>query len=407
MPPTAELRNLSKPLKKYFQASSQRITVEVKMAASTQDALSSLRQSITFNNAPIPTTSAESQAPENAADNLAIATHLHFPGSNAHTLPLDTPTRFISSDAAVDLRSIIFAWQNKDVSIPDYIASAQQLNDELAASADQKEKTVQILPFVERLDLITWLEGASDESEYIKPLEGDSAAAKSAQLAAGLVGGVSTVPSGVPGARPGKQVDPRLQEIYNLERRMGDRNTILRGVKPTVSSLDTASSSARENTTLCADSTANLNTYLGFLLRSQTLRAIHERPQEIQRSVHERNGRRPSHDNDPRDPGWQEIQPTARSHHPPLPLRLILAPHVEHQILPRIRHLHPARQQPGQLLRRDHPARVPPSAEHRPEPRLPLHPGRQHRPVQTRLLEPRRRRLHHRPDLAVQVVQVA
>lgn len=89
--------------------------------------------------------------------------------------------------------------------------------------------------FAERLDLITWLEGASDESEYIKGLESDSSAAKSAQVASGALGGVSTIPSGAPGARSGKQIDPRLQEIYNLERRMGDRNSILRGIKPTAS----------------------------------------------------------------------------------------------------------------------------------------------------------------------------
>ena len=206
------------------------------MAAASHDALSSLRRSIASNDPPIPTTSADDPPSKDQDENLAIATHLYFPGSDSHTIPLDTHTRFISSDAPVDLRSILFAWQNKDVNIPDYIASAQQLNDALAASEAQKESKVQILVFVERLDLITWLEGASDESEYIKPLEGDSAAAKSAQLAAGVTGGVSTIPSGASGLRPGKQIDPRLQEIYNLERRMGDRNTILRGIKPTVRS---------------------------------------------------------------------------------------------------------------------------------------------------------------------------
>ena len=95
---------------------------------------------------------------------------------------------------------------------------------------------MQNLVFVERLDLITWLEGASDESENIKPLEGDSlAAAKSAQSASGQAGGVSAVASGVT-TRGGKPIDPRLQEIYNLERRMGDRNSVLRGIKPTVRS---------------------------------------------------------------------------------------------------------------------------------------------------------------------------
>ncbi|KFX91257.1 hypothetical protein V490_06005, partial [Pseudogymnoascus sp. VKM F-3557] len=91
---------------------------------------------------------------------------------------------------------------------------------------------VQNLAFVERLDLITWLEGASEDSEYIKPLAADSArAAASAQVASGAAGGAAPAASAA-GAR-NRTIDPRLQEIYNGERRMGDRNSVLRGVKPT------------------------------------------------------------------------------------------------------------------------------------------------------------------------------
>lgn len=205
--------------------------------SSSHDPLISLRRSIASNNPPTPTTSPDGSHPESATDNLGVATHLHFTDPEPHTIPLDTPTRFFSSDKPVDLRSIYFAWQKKDVNIPDYIASAQALNDGLGgADGAGAASKVQNLVFVERLDLITWLEGASDESEYIKALESDGTAAKSAQVASGAVGGVSTVPSGAAGARPGKQVDPRLQQIYNLERRMGDRNSVLRGIKPTVSS---------------------------------------------------------------------------------------------------------------------------------------------------------------------------
>lgn len=201
------------------------------MAMSDPDPLLRLRQSIAANEAPVTT-----KSPDPASDpteNLAVATHLQF--SNPHySYPLDTPTRFISSDKPVDLRSIWFAWQKKDVAIPDYIASAQELNEELAGK-DSASK-VQNLVFVERLDLITWLEGASEESEYIKGLESDASATRSAQVASGATGGVSTIPSGAAGVRGGRTVDPRLQEIYNGERRMGDRNSVLRGIKPTVSS---------------------------------------------------------------------------------------------------------------------------------------------------------------------------
>ena len=212
------------------------------MASPSHDPLTSLRRSIASNTPPTPTKSLDAASPENVTDNLGEATHLYFTNPEPHTFSLDTPTRFISSDIPVDLRSIYFAWQQKDVNIPVYITSAQKLSDELG-STDKQGSKVQNLVFAERLDLITWLEGASDESEYIKGLESDSSAAKSAQLASGAVGGVSTVPSGVASARSGKQIDPRLQEIYNLERKMGDRNSILRGIKPTVSILEFSSSS--------------------------------------------------------------------------------------------------------------------------------------------------------------------
>jgi parafibromin len=150
---------------------------------------------------------------------------------------LDTSTRFISSGKPVDLRSIYFAWLKKDVAIPDYIASAQRLSEELAAAG--KGGKVQNLVFVERLDLITWLEGASEESEYIQPLATDPAAAQASGQAlatSGVAGGAA--PAVAAGAvRGGKAVNPRLAVIYSGERKMGDRNCILRGIKPTVSTI--------------------------------------------------------------------------------------------------------------------------------------------------------------------------
>lgn len=224
---------------------------------SLQDPLLALRRAIAAGNLPTPTTSDELSG-TNATDDLAKATHLYFTTPQVQTIPLTAPTRFVSSssDSAVDLRSILFAWQKKDVAIPDYIASAQELNESLKQKErkeGEEEEKVQNLIFVERLDLITWLEGASDESEYIKPLEGAAAAAASAaaqaqasaNIASGATGGVSTVASGAPGAgapaagaqqaKASKVIDPRLQEIYNGERKLGDRNSVLRGIKPTVS----------------------------------------------------------------------------------------------------------------------------------------------------------------------------
>ena len=247
---------------------------------SIQDPLVALRRAIAAGSLPTPTTSPDPtvQDPSKATDDLSAATHLFFREPAPQTIPLTAATRFVSSssDSAVDLRSIFFAWQKKDVAIPEYIASATELNEALKEKqpqagdeeGGQSPVQVQNLVFVERLDLITWLEGASDDSEYIKPLEGAAAAAvaaaaaaeaaadaasaqaqASANIASGAAGGVSAVtgagagagaavqaPAGAGGAgkAAAKTIDPRLQEIYNGERKMGDRNSVLRGIKPTV-----------------------------------------------------------------------------------------------------------------------------------------------------------------------------
>ncbi|KAJ6172330.1 hypothetical protein N7470_001397 [Penicillium chermesinum] len=212
-----------------------------------QDPLLALRRAIAAGTLPTPSTSGE-LSDQYATEDLAEATHLYFSQPSPQALPLNAPTRFVSavSNAAVDLRSIFFAWQKKDVAIPEYIASAQEISEALKQKG--KEETVQNLVFVERLELITYLEGAADDSEYIKPLEGAAAAAAAAaagaaqaQAAAGIASGATGVPSapagsaqtGTQGGRPQKPIDPRLQEIYNGERKTGDRNSVLRGIKQT------------------------------------------------------------------------------------------------------------------------------------------------------------------------------
>ncbi|KAJ5994004.1 hypothetical protein N7451_009728 [Penicillium sp. IBT 35674x] len=217
---------------------------------SVQDPLLSLRRAIASDSPPTPTTSSE-LSNEHATEDLAQATHLYFSQPIPQSIPLSISTRFtrIASgtvESAVDLRSIFFAWQKKDVAIPEYIASAQELNEALklkGPAESGKVEEVQNLPFVERLDLITWLEGASDESEYIKPLEGAAAAAAAAAAtAAGAAQAEASagIASGVKGVFPlclvvllERRRRPELREIYNGERKTGDRNTVLRGIKAT------------------------------------------------------------------------------------------------------------------------------------------------------------------------------
>ncbi|KAH8592941.1 RNA pol II accessory factor, Cdc73 family-domain-containing protein [Bisporella sp. PMI_857] len=202
------------------------------LATTHQDPLLLLRQSIASSSPCIPTITEEAATASDVDLSLAEAKFLHFPSPINATIPLSTPTRFTSSEKPVDLRSIYFAWLKKDESIPDYNDQASSLDAQLSA-AGVGEGTVQKLAFVERLELITWLEGGSDESEYIKPLPSDTTnATASAQVASGAAGGIAPVTSGATG-RVGRNIDPRLQEIYNGERKMGDRNTALRGIKPT------------------------------------------------------------------------------------------------------------------------------------------------------------------------------
>lgn len=199
------------------------------MAATEADPLLLLRQSIASGGAIIPTTTADTSgnAPEVSLSN---ATHLHFTHPARIAIPIDAPTRFESNGSPVDLRSIYFAWLNREVAIPEYNDSATKLNDELAGSS-----TVHKFAFVERLDLITWLEGASEESEYIKALTGDKDGGQASGAAAAMATSKTTLASS--SARAGRgTLDPRLAQIYGGERRMGDRNTVLRGVKPTVCS---------------------------------------------------------------------------------------------------------------------------------------------------------------------------
>ncbi|KAG8168184.1 hypothetical protein KVR01_003873 [Diaporthe batatas] len=189
------------------------------MAAAAQDPLLLFRQAIATGQ---PVTPVAGDSADEAP--LSQATEIRFADSTA--LPIDSPTRFQPDESTtIDLRSIYFAWVNRDLAIPDYNAAATALNEELAAKG--LGATVHKLAFVERVDLITWLEGGG-ESEYIKKLPGDAAPAAGAEALKS-----SSQQAAAAGARAGKgSLDPRLQQIYAGERKMGDRNTVLRGVKP-------------------------------------------------------------------------------------------------------------------------------------------------------------------------------
>ncbi|KAI9670947.1 MAG: accessory factor associated with RNA polymerase II [Alyxoria varia] len=199
------------------------------------DALILLRQAISSDVPPISTTSAEPAGPSSVERDLAKATHLQFNHVGHKVLQLNSPTRFELSGEPVDLRSVFFAWLNKDQPSQEYIAATQKLNNVLSAAGGAGGE-VKNLVFAEKLDLITWLERASNESEFIKPLAADKQAADAevgAEVAAGARDGAPASQVAPIAGRLGRKIDPRLREIYNGERRMGDRNSILHGIKPT------------------------------------------------------------------------------------------------------------------------------------------------------------------------------
>lgn len=192
--------------------------------ASSADALLALRAAIATsveNEEPLEQTTrlaiaTDGSEPQDTSD-ISAATHLIITNPTSQSFPLNAPTRFFSNETPIDLRSIFFAYTKRDVDVVVY-------RDEANA------KNLSILPFLERIDLIAWLSGSSD-SEHIRALEGGAAGTDgvtASQIAAGATGGAAGLPSGG---------GDRLTGIYKHERRLGDRKSILRGIKPTVSPL--------------------------------------------------------------------------------------------------------------------------------------------------------------------------
>jgi parafibromin len=194
------------------------------------DPLLALRHSITTSTPPTLHKS-DNPLPDEPQPDIAQATHIRFTlnlnsGPSQRYYDFTTPTRFYTTaEQPINLRSIYFTWLNKDASLPDYIAAVKKLNEELQGPGGAGGSVVN-LAFAQKVELIAWLAGESDGSEYIKPLESNEAGDNAA-----VSGARATQAGGAPGGRGGMHVDPRLLEIYQGERKMGDHNTALRGSK--------------------------------------------------------------------------------------------------------------------------------------------------------------------------------
>lgn len=123
---------------------------------------------------------------------------------NNQEFSLDQPTDFIIDNASIPLRVILHCWLHRDSSAADYLADCQ-------------EKQLTNISFLQRTDLINWLSGSSETSQYISTgkQEGEETGSSTADAA------VSTTK------------DLLLEQTLDHERVLLDHNSSLRGFKPT------------------------------------------------------------------------------------------------------------------------------------------------------------------------------
>ncbi|KAF2165521.1 hypothetical protein M409DRAFT_55898 [Zasmidium cellare ATCC 36951] len=215
------------------------------MAATTAglppDPLLLLKQSIAKGSPPIPTTDPDpsNQAESNVA--TTYATHLIFnldspqDGPQHIAIPMSQETRFVSAayGRAMELRSVFYCWEKRDMQTADYIRSVQLLNQDLKKAG--RDYTVTNIQFAEKLDLVSWLQGeiTDHESLYVKSLDDNKEARVEAKDAAKQAAGDADVEMRDAAMDDGKrrEEEERLRLIYAAERKMGDHNTVLRGVK--------------------------------------------------------------------------------------------------------------------------------------------------------------------------------
>ncbi|KIW06071.1 uncharacterized protein PV09_03243 [Verruconis gallopava] len=200
--------------------------------AEQNDPLLILRRAIASGVTPMLSTTEDAST---GTDNIAQATHIHIgTPSGQKVFPLSMETRYMSDSKPTDLRSIYFVWLHKDDTTTAYISARAAANKALTEAGIVEIKN---LPFTDRTDLVAWLDGTNEESENLQVLDSAKASAQ-ADRAAAITAGTA---DGAPGAAPvaagaGKvsvAIDPKLAKIYAGERKMGDRNSILRGIKPT------------------------------------------------------------------------------------------------------------------------------------------------------------------------------
>ncbi|AET40868.1 Cdc73p Ecym_7010 [Eremothecium cymbalariae DBVPG len=138
---------------------------------------------------------------ENAqeTDDISAAKDLKL---DSETISLDELTDYKVEDVQLCLRVVVHCWLHKDSSAADYLADCQS-------------KQLTNVSFLQRNDLIQWLSGESQVSQYI--VEGDDEATAKNKAPVVVV--------------PESEDDRVLKEIMLHERCLADHNSSLRGTK--------------------------------------------------------------------------------------------------------------------------------------------------------------------------------
>lgn len=146
-------------------------------------------------------------------DNIAKAVVIAF-GDDRFSL--EEPTEFEIDGSRIPLRVIIHCWLHRESSAADYLSDCQ-------------EKQTTNVSFLQRNDLINWLSGSSETSQYVKL---DTTTASADGLGANgeshRTEGGAAVEQDVT-KQNGKTADPVLLEALAHERPLLDHNSSLRG----------------------------------------------------------------------------------------------------------------------------------------------------------------------------------
>lgn len=149
---------------------------------------------------------------DNETDNIAKAQIVRF---GDEKLSLDEPTDFELEGKQIPLRVIIHCWLHRNSTAADYLADCQ-------------EKQMTNVSFLQRNDLINWLSGKLESSQYINlgSKSADEGNREREQLANGNELGTEVPEASI---ENGKTEDAALAAALAQERPLLDHNSCLRG----------------------------------------------------------------------------------------------------------------------------------------------------------------------------------